>query len=190
MQTRETLIKKTLIKKAERKPWWSIWISHHYFGVTRCVLRDCDPIFRLFPLRGLVVYVGDDDSEVDRAAPTPSVCSDDLLADPWCLSGWETGDIIQPRGLSAYTEIIQVVTDTSEDRWGFLSTGIPWYFQLKNWTPLSIGRFTSRISSTAAKTLDIWFFNLILKTEGWWSKNDTQLVSFKWLLIAKSTSKI
>lgn len=57
-------------------------MSYHYFGVTWCVLRDRDPIFRLFPLRGLVVHIGDDDSEVDRAAPTPSVCSDDLLADP------------------------------------------------------------------------------------------------------------
>ncbi len=101
-----------------------IWTSHHYFGVAWCVLRDRDPIFRLFPLRGLVVHIGDDDSEVDRAAPTSSVCSDDLLADPWCLSGWETGDIIQPRGLSAYTEIIQVVTDTGEDRRVFLSMGV------------------------------------------------------------------
>lgn len=100
-----------------------IWTSHHYFGVARCVLRDRDPIFRLFPLRGLVVHIGDDDSEVDRAAPTSSVCSDDLLADPWCLSGRETGDIIQPRGLSAYTEIIQVVTDTGEDRRVFFVNG-------------------------------------------------------------------
>lgn len=104
--------------------WLSIWMSHHYFAVAWSVLRDCDPIFRLFPLRGLVVYIGDDDSEVDWAAPTPPVCSDDLLADLWCLSGWETGDIIQPRGLSTYTEIIQAVTDTGKDRWGFLSTGI------------------------------------------------------------------
>lgn len=57
-------------------------MSHHYFAVAWSVLRDCDPIFRLFPLWGLVVYIGDDNSEVDRAAPTPSVCSDDLLADP------------------------------------------------------------------------------------------------------------
>lgn len=105
--------------RKQRRNSGGIWTSHHYFGVARCVLRDRDPIFHLFPLRGLVVHIGDDDSEVDRAAPTSSVCSDDLLANPWCLSGRETGDVIQPRGLSAYTEIIQVVTDTGEDRWVF-----------------------------------------------------------------------
>lgn len=56
--------------------------SHHYLGVARRVLRDGDPIFGLFPLRGLVVHVGDDDSEVHRAASIASIRSDDLLADP------------------------------------------------------------------------------------------------------------
>lgn len=62
-----------------------LWGTHHYLGVTDSVLRDGDPVLFLFPLWWLVVHVGDDDSEIHWAAEVSSICSNDLLTDPWGL---------------------------------------------------------------------------------------------------------